>query len=161
MPKRTPAITAAIAADLLGINRTRDGDLRPMVKALGLMAGLNTVEENRRREVASWALRNWTAYQEECSRRRDLKSKPVSPLDKATRALVAEVHARLYDKDDREMREAVVDATAALRTGRDIEEATIALLDRVDAVLDEDAGPALRAAAEAVRELLPAPSTRP
>lgn len=63
------------AADILGINRTKTGDLAPMVKALSFHAFANTAEENQRRDAAQWALKNWRAYQDECSARRDAKGR--------------------------------------------------------------------------------------
>jgi hypothetical protein len=65
-------INAVIAANELGINRKREGDLAPMVKALGMVPWLNTPEDERRREVAKWAIKNWCAYQVECNNRREL-----------------------------------------------------------------------------------------
>ena len=59
------------AVAILGINRTRDMDLREMVKALGLLSALNTPEEDERREAAQYVLRRWKIYQAECNKRRD------------------------------------------------------------------------------------------
>lgn len=61
------------AVEVLGINRTREGDLKPMVKALGFMAALNTAEENERREAAQFVIRRWPAYQAVCNAARDAK----------------------------------------------------------------------------------------
>lgn len=70
-----PAMTLDRAIEVLGINRTRDGDLRPMVRALGLMPFLNTAEDDERRAAAQYVLRRWNAYQAECGRRRDLRTR--------------------------------------------------------------------------------------
>ena len=64
--------TAATVADVLGINRTRDNDLRPMVRALGLMTWRNTDDDWRRKSAAEWALRNWSKFTAECSARRNV-----------------------------------------------------------------------------------------
>lgn len=61
------------AIAILGINRTRNNDLRPMVKALGLFSWLNTPQQNERLAAGRYVLKNWAAYTEECNRRRDLK----------------------------------------------------------------------------------------
>lgn len=61
------------AVSILGINRTRDGDLREMVKALGLMSFLNTAEENERRKAAQYVLKRWPEYQKACNAERDLR----------------------------------------------------------------------------------------
>lgn len=66
-------MNASQAADILGINRTIQGDLGPMVKALGLFSWNNTPEDEQRWEAAKWAIKNWKAYQAECNRRRDLR----------------------------------------------------------------------------------------
>ena len=58
------------AISILGINRTRDNDLRPMVKALQMHEWLNTEEDNVRLAAARHVLRNWSAYTAECDRRR-------------------------------------------------------------------------------------------
>ena len=63
------------AVSILGINRTKDGDLREMVKALGMMSYLNTEEDNQRRAAAQYVLKRWPQYQTECNRQRDLKFK--------------------------------------------------------------------------------------
>jgi len=62
----------AIAA--LGINRTRDGDLKPMVIALKLLPMMNTDEDNERLAAAQFVLRRWNAYQAECNSRRNRRS---------------------------------------------------------------------------------------
>lgn len=59
------------AISILGINRTKDMDLRPMVKALSMMSAMNTPEENRRLEAAKFVLRRWSAYQTACNKARD------------------------------------------------------------------------------------------
>jgi len=64
-------MTIERAIALLGINRTRDGDLRPMVRALGLYPWLNTPEMTERRLAAQYVLRRWKAYQSECNRLRN------------------------------------------------------------------------------------------
>lgn len=56
------------AARILGLNRTRDGDLRPMVYALRAIPTLNTAEENAMLEAAVYAMRHWTEYQNLCGR---------------------------------------------------------------------------------------------
>lgn len=61
------------AIAILGINRTRDNDLRPMVKALELFSVLNTPEEVERLEAAKYVLRRWKTYQAECNLRRDMR----------------------------------------------------------------------------------------
>jgi hypothetical protein len=62
------------AIKVLGINRTRDNDLRPMVKALELFSVLNTPDEVERLEAAKYVLRRWKTYQAECNIRRDMRS---------------------------------------------------------------------------------------
>jgi len=61
------------AIEILGINRTRAGDIAPMVKALGMLALMNTPEEYERRAAGQFVLKRWRAYQDECSKRRDFK----------------------------------------------------------------------------------------
>lgn len=61
------------AISILGISRTRDNDLRPMVKALELFSVLNTPDEVRRLEAAKYVLRRWKTYQAECNLRRDMR----------------------------------------------------------------------------------------
>lgn len=61
------------AVEILGINRTKAGDLSPMVRALNMHAFLNTPEENERLEAAQFVLRRWSAYQDACNAARDLK----------------------------------------------------------------------------------------
>ena len=63
-------MNAQEAADILGVNRRRHGDLREMVRALTLFAWFNSAEDEKRREAARWALAHWTEYQAECWRRR-------------------------------------------------------------------------------------------
>lgn len=63
------------AIEILGINRTKNMDLVPMVKALGMMSFLNTNEENERRAAGQYVLRRWDAYQAECNARRNRRSK--------------------------------------------------------------------------------------
>ena len=64
-------MNAQLAANILGINRTRAGDLAPMVRALSIHAWNNTDEEKARLGAARWAIANWRAYQQECNARRD------------------------------------------------------------------------------------------
>jgi hypothetical protein len=66
-------MTMQRAIQLLGVNRRRDGDLRNMVRALGLMPWLNTSHDNERREAAQYVLKRWRAYQEACNRARDIR----------------------------------------------------------------------------------------
>lgn len=61
------------AVDLLGINRTKDGDIRQMVRALSLVEFMNTDEENRQLAAGRYVLRRWPQYQAECNLRRDLR----------------------------------------------------------------------------------------
>jgi hypothetical protein len=56
------------AARVLGLSRTRDGDLRPMVHALKLIPTMNTPEENERLDAAVYAMRHWREYQNLCGR---------------------------------------------------------------------------------------------
>ncbi|WP_353645723.1 hypothetical protein [Mesorhizobium sp. WSM2239] len=72
------------AIAVLGINRTRDNDLRPMVRALGMMTWLNTPGDELRRDAAKYVLRRWSAYQTECNRRRDARSQPTQRTRKLT-----------------------------------------------------------------------------
>lgn len=65
------------AIKVLGINRTRDGDLRPMVKALKMLRALNTAEEETRLAAAEYVLKRWNAYQDACNAARDLRRKGV------------------------------------------------------------------------------------
>lgn len=58
------------AVDILGINRTKDSDLVPMVQALKLFSRLNTPVENERLEAGEFVLRRWAEYQAECNTRR-------------------------------------------------------------------------------------------
>ena len=59
-------MNAQEAADVLGVNRRRHGDLREMLRALTLYPWLNTAEDEKRREAARWALTHWAEYQAEC-----------------------------------------------------------------------------------------------
>jgi hypothetical protein len=63
------------AVEILGINRRRDGDLRPMVKALELFPRLNDEDEKVRLEAAKFVLRRWDTYQAECNFRRSFRKK--------------------------------------------------------------------------------------
>jgi hypothetical protein len=63
------------AAKILGINRTRNHDLKPMVKALEMFSFHNTSDENDRLNAAKFVLRNWKEYQEYCNEKRNLKGK--------------------------------------------------------------------------------------
>jgi hypothetical protein len=56
------------AARVLGLSRTRDGDLRPMVHALRLIPSMNTAEENARLAAAVYAMRHWREFQNLCGR---------------------------------------------------------------------------------------------
>lgn len=67
-----------IALNVLGMNRTRDGDLRPMVKALKMLRALNTAEEETRLVTAEYVLRHWDAYQDACTAARDLRRKGLA-----------------------------------------------------------------------------------
>jgi hypothetical protein len=60
------------ATKILGINRTKDGDLKPMVKALELFSALNSPEENERLEAAKYVLRRWKKYQDHCNEKRNI-----------------------------------------------------------------------------------------
>lgn len=66
------------AIEILGINRTKTGDLTPMIRALSMMSVLNTPEQNERLEAAQFVTRRWAAYQAECNAARDLKFKRKS-----------------------------------------------------------------------------------
>lgn len=66
-------MTMERAIEILGINRTRNGDLREMVKALGLHSWLNTPEETERRAAGQFVLRRWDAYQAACNEARNAK----------------------------------------------------------------------------------------
>ncbi len=68
------------AADILGISRRRNGDLREMVRALTLFPWFNTAEDAKRREAALWALTHWKEYQDECARRREAPAIALSLL---------------------------------------------------------------------------------
>jgi hypothetical protein len=70
---RTP-MSMPMAIHILGINRTRDGDLREMVKALGFFPWLNTQEDKLRLEAAQFVLRRWKLYQAACNRARDRRT---------------------------------------------------------------------------------------
>lgn len=62
------------AITVLGINRTKAGDLSPMVKALSLFGGLmNSAEDNQRLEAAKFVLAHWDAYSTACNAARDAK----------------------------------------------------------------------------------------
>ena len=67
------AMTMDRAVEILGTNRTREGDLKPMVKALGFMAAFNTSAENERREAAQYVIRRWAEYQAVCNAARDVR----------------------------------------------------------------------------------------
>ena len=64
-------MNAQEAADILGVNRRRHGDLIEMLRALTLYPWLNTAEDEKRCVAARWALTHWTEYQDECARRRE------------------------------------------------------------------------------------------
>jgi hypothetical protein len=64
-------MNAQEAADILGVNRRRHGDLLVMLRALTLYPWLNTAEDEKRRVAVRWVLTHWKKYQEECARRRE------------------------------------------------------------------------------------------
>ena len=70
-------MNAQEAADILGVSRRRNGDLREMLRALTLYPWLNTAEDEKRRVAARWALTHWQEYQDECARRRE--APPLAP----------------------------------------------------------------------------------
>ena len=55
-------MNAQEAANILGVNRRRHGDLLELLRALTLYPWLNTAEDEKRREAAQWAL-HWAEYQ--------------------------------------------------------------------------------------------------
>ena len=58
--KRGPkAVNAQEAADILGVNRRRHGDLLEMLRALTLYPWLNTAEDEKRRVAVRWVLTHW------------------------------------------------------------------------------------------------------
>lgn len=61
------------AISILGINRTRESDIRPMVKALSLHEWMNDADDRERLAAGRHVLRNWKAYAAECNRRRDAR----------------------------------------------------------------------------------------
>src|SRR5215831_12693509 len=63
-------MNAQEAADILGVNRRRHGDLLEMLRALTLYPWLNTAEDEKRRVAVRWVLTHWKEYQDECARRR-------------------------------------------------------------------------------------------
>jgi len=65
-------VNAQEAADILGVGRRRNGDLREMLRALTLYPWLNSAEDEKRRVAARWALLHWQEYQDECARRSDV-----------------------------------------------------------------------------------------
>ena len=77
-------MNAQEAADILGVNRRRHGDLLEMLRALTLYPWLNTAEDEKRREAARWALAHWAEYQAECWRRRewDVKGRVAMRVDR-------------------------------------------------------------------------------
>jgi hypothetical protein len=64
-------VNAQEAADILGVNRRRIGDLREMLRALTLYPWLNTTEDEKRRVATRWVLTHWQEYLDECARRRE------------------------------------------------------------------------------------------
>ena len=62
-------MNAQEAADILGVNRRRHGDLLEVLRALTLYPWLNTAEDEKRRVVVRWVLTHWKEYQDECARR--------------------------------------------------------------------------------------------
>lgn len=152
---RAPTITAALAADVLGINRTKDNDLRPMVKALGMMSWNNTVEDDLRREVANWALRHWVAYQNECTRRRD--GKRAEPLEKAARLMVIMTDAYMLATPSAELRAEVEALEDAVLYGRDIAAPAAAILAGIEARGEGANHGGMAWAASGLKALLPEP----
>jgi len=72
-------VNAREAADILGVNRRRHGDLLEMLRALTLYPWLNSPEDEKRRVAARWVLTHWKEYQDECARRREVApSRPRS-----------------------------------------------------------------------------------
>ena len=70
--KRGPkAVNTQEAADILGVNRRRHGDLLEMLRVLTLYPWLNTAEDEKRRVAVRWVLTHWKEYQDECARRRE------------------------------------------------------------------------------------------
>ena len=67
------AMTMDKAVEILGTNRTRSGDLTPMIRALGMFPFLNTPQETERREAAQYLVRRWSAYQNVCYAARDAR----------------------------------------------------------------------------------------
>jgi hypothetical protein len=53
------AVNAQEAADILGVNRRRHGDLLEMLRALTLYPWLNTAEDEKRRVAVRWVLTHW------------------------------------------------------------------------------------------------------
>lgn len=66
-----------LAMAILGINRTRDGDLKPMIRALSLFPILNSGEDNERLKAAKFVVKNWQEYQAACNRARDIMSRAL------------------------------------------------------------------------------------
>lgn len=62
------------AIEVLGINRTKDNDIKNMVMALSMFSTLNSTEENERLNAGKYVLKNWPAYSSECNIRRALTS---------------------------------------------------------------------------------------
>jgi len=74
-------VNAQDAADILGVNRRRNGDMREMLRALTLYPWLNTAEDEKRREATRWALTHWQEYQDECARRREAPPTSARPAN--------------------------------------------------------------------------------
>ena len=70
-------MNAQEAADILGVNRRRHGDLLEMLRALTPYPWLNTAEDEKRRVAVRWVLTHWKEYQDECARRRE--ALPIEP----------------------------------------------------------------------------------
>jgi hypothetical protein len=76
-------MNAQEAADILSLNRRRNGDLREMLRALTLYPWLNTAEDEKRRVAMRWALTHWQEYQDECTRRHE--APPIRALSAGVR----------------------------------------------------------------------------
>lgn len=62
------------AIALLGSNRRRNGDLRPMIKALSLHPWLNSEAQKQRLAAACFVLKRWPQYTLECQKIRNARS---------------------------------------------------------------------------------------
>lgn len=59
------------AIKILGINRSREGYIEPMVRTLKLWEPMNSEDDNRRLAAGRYVLRNWAMYQAESRRQED------------------------------------------------------------------------------------------